>query len=53
MPLSFGALGKAIALLVVVAFVLWLIFIYGFASEEAADDAERSGAIETVVIPAA
>ena len=53
MPLSFGTLGKAIALLVVVAFVLWLIFIYGFASEEAADDAERSGAIEMVVIPAA
>jgi hypothetical protein len=53
MPLSFGTLGKAIALLVVVAFVLWLVFIYGFASEEAAEDAEQSGAIEMVVTPAA
>ena len=53
MPLSFGTLGKAIALLVVAAFVLWLIFTYLFASEEAADDAEQTGAIEMVVIPAA
>jgi uncharacterized BrkB/YihY/UPF0761 family membrane protein len=53
MPLSFGALGKTIAILVVVAFVLWLIFIYGFASEEAADKAEQTGAIEMVVVPPA
>jgi hypothetical protein len=53
MPLSFGALGKAIAILVVVAFVLWLVFIYGFASEEAADEAEQTGAIEMLVAPTA
>lgn len=53
MPLSFGTLGKAIAILVVVAFVLWLIFIYGFASEEAADEAEPTGAIEMTVTPSA
>jgi hypothetical protein len=51
MPLSFGTLGKAIALLVVAAFVLWLILTYFFATEKAADDAEQTGTIERVEIP--
>jgi len=44
MPLSFGAFGKAVAIFVVAAFVLWLIFTYMFASEEAAEEAEQVGA---------
>jgi hypothetical protein len=47
MPLSFGTFGKTVAILIIVAFVLWLIFTYMFASEEAADEAESMGAIET------
>ncbi|MEZ5873876.1 MAG: hypothetical protein R3D30_03315 [Hyphomicrobiales bacterium] len=46
MPLSFGTFGKAVAILIIVAFVLWLIFTYFFASEEAADEAAPTGAIE-------
>lgn len=53
MPLSFGALGKAVALLVVVAFVLWLIFTYLFATEEAAEEAEPVGAIGASLGPLA
>jgi hypothetical protein len=53
MPLSFGAFGKAVTLLIIVAFVLWLIFTYVFATEEAADEAEDVGAVETVVDAAA
>jgi hypothetical protein len=50
MPLSFGIVGKAIAILIIVAFVLWLIFTYLFATEEVADDeAERIGVIESAV----
>jgi len=45
MPLSFGAFGKAVAILVIAAFMLWLIFTYMFASEEAAMDAEQLGAL--------
>lgn len=53
MPLSFGKLGKAIALLIVVAFVLWLVFTYFFATEEVADEeAERISAIELIAEPA-
>jgi hypothetical protein len=48
MPLSFGIFGKAVAVLMVVAFAMWLIFTYVFVSDEDADqDAERIGAIET------
>jgi len=47
MPLSFGIFGKAIAIFMVVAFALWLIFTYVFVSDEDADaEAERLGAIE-------
>ena len=45
MPLSFGAFGKAVAILVAVALVLWLIFTYMFASEEAAVEAEQMGSL--------
>jgi hypothetical protein len=51
MPLSFGAVGKAVVILVVVAFVLWLIFTYMFASEEAAVEAEQIGGLPTKVAP--
>jgi hypothetical protein len=53
MPLSFGPVGKAIAILIVAAFVLWLIFTYFFATEEAAEETEPVGAIEMGVTPAA
>jgi len=47
MPLSFGIFGKAVAIFMVVAFALWLIFTYVFTSDEDADaEAERLGAIE-------
>ena len=46
MPLHFGKIGAAIALLTVAAFVLWMIFTAFFATEEADEEIERSGAIE-------
>ncbi|MBQ0818246.1 MAG: hypothetical protein KBT60_09790 [Methyloceanibacter sp.] len=50
MPMSFGIVGKAIALFMVVAFALWLIFTYVFTSDRDADyEAERIGAIEIIV----
>ncbi|WP_158008063.1 hypothetical protein [Methyloceanibacter superfactus] len=50
MPLSFGIFGKTVAVLIAVAFALWLIFTYVFATEEVADEeAERVGAIEMIV----
>ena len=51
MPLSFGTFGKAVAILVIAAFVLWLIFTYMFATEEAAEEAEPVGAIEKPLTP--
>ena len=45
MPLSFGTFGKAVAILIIAAFVAWLIFTYMFASEEAAEEAESVGAV--------
>ena len=53
MPLSFGAFGKAVAILIIAAFVAWLIFTYMFASEEAAVDAETIGAVEMLAPPSA
>lgn len=53
MPMSFGPVGKAIALLIAVAFALWLIFTYVFATDEVADEVEQTGAVETVVDTAA
>jgi hypothetical protein len=49
MPLSFGAFGKAVAIFVIAAFVLWLVFTYMFASEEAAIEAEQVGGIRTTL----
>jgi hypothetical protein len=45
MPLHFGKLGAAIALLTVTAFVLWLIFTTFFATEQAEQEIERTGAV--------
>ncbi len=46
MPLNFGKIGAIIALVTVAAFVLWLIITAFFATEEADEQIERSGAIE-------
>jgi len=51
MPLSFGAFGKAVAILVVAAFILWLIFTYMLASEEAAVETEQVGALPAAAAP--
>ncbi|MGH6736445.1 MAG: hypothetical protein ACRECX_10265 [Methyloceanibacter sp.] len=53
MPLSFGKLGKAIAILVIAAFVLWLIFTYFFATEEVAEEVAPTGAVDVVGDPVA
>ena len=45
MPLHFGKIGAAIALLTVAAFVLWLIFTTFFATEQADQQIERTGAV--------
>ncbi len=46
MPLHFGKIGAAIALLTVGAFVLWLLATTIFATEEADQKLEPTGAIE-------
>jgi len=51
MPLSFGPFGKAVAILVIAAFVLWLIFTYMFATEEVAEEAEQVGAVPAATLP--
>ena len=54
MPLSFGAFGKAIAVLIAVAFALWLIFTYVFATEEeVSEETDQTGQIEMPLYPAA
>ena len=45
MPLHFGKIGAAIALLTVAAFVLWLIVTL-FTTEQAEQQIERTGAVE-------
>ncbi|HKQ56166.1 MAG TPA: hypothetical protein VJT12_09785 [Methyloceanibacter sp.] len=45
MPLHFGKIGAAIALLTVAAFVLWLLFTTFFATEQADQRIERTGAV--------
>jgi hypothetical protein len=45
MPLHFGKIGAAIALITVAAFVLWLIFTTFFATEQADQKIERTGAV--------
>jgi hypothetical protein len=46
MPLHFGKIGAAIALLTVAAFLLWLIVTTFFATEQAEQKIEQTGAIE-------
>jgi hypothetical protein len=46
MPLHFGKIGAAIALLTVAAFVLWLIVTTLFTTEQAEQQIERTGAVE-------
>ena len=45
MPLSFGKIGSAIALITVAAFVLWLIFTSFFAGETVEQDAGQTGSL--------
>ena len=45
MPLSFGKIGAAIALLTVAAFVLWLMVTTFFATEQADETIPSTGAI--------
>jgi hypothetical protein len=45
MPLNFGKIGAAIALLTVAAFVLWLIFTSFFSGETVEEDAGQTGAL--------
>jgi hypothetical protein len=46
MPLHFGKIGAAIALLTVGAFLLWLLATTFFATEEADQKLEPTGAVE-------
>ena len=46
MPLHFGKIFAAIALLTVAAFVLWLLFTTLFATEQAEQKIEQHGAVE-------
>jgi hypothetical protein len=46
MPLHFGKIFAAIALLTVGAFIAWLLFTTLFATEQAEHKIERSGAAE-------
>ena len=46
MPLHFGKIGAAVALLTVAAFVLWLLVTTFFATEEADQTLEPTGALE-------
>jgi hypothetical protein len=46
MPLHFGKIFAAIALLTVGAFIAWLLFTTLFATEQAEQKIERSGAVE-------
>jgi hypothetical protein len=45
MPLNFGKIGAVIAPITVAAFVLWLIATTFFASEQAEQELEQTGAV--------
>jgi hypothetical protein len=45
MPLHFGKIGAAIAIVTVAAFVLWLLATTFFATEQADEEVEQTGAI--------
>jgi hypothetical protein len=53
MPLSFGKIGAAIALLTVAAFVLWLVATTFFATEQAEQTIPPTGAITVKALAAA
>ncbi len=53
MPLHFGKIGAAIALLTVGAFIAWLLFTTLFATEQAEQKIEKTGAVELNVPVAA
>ena len=54
MPLSFGIFGKVVAIFIAVAFALWLIFTYVFATEEeVSEETGQMGAIEAPLHPSA
>jgi len=46
MPLHFGKIGAAIALLTVGAFIAWLLFTTLFATEQAEQKIEKTGAAQ-------
>ena len=47
MPMSFGIVGKTIAVLIAIALALWLIFTYVFATEEeVSEETGQMGKIE-------
>jgi hypothetical protein len=52
MPLHFGKIFAAIALLTIAAFILWLLFTTFFATEQAEEKIEQQGAIGLVVLAA-
>ena len=49
MPLSFGIFGKVVAVVIAVAFALWLIFTYVFATEE--EVSEETGQMGQIATP--
>jgi mannitol-specific phosphotransferase system IIBC component len=53
MPLHFGKIFAAIALLTIGAFIAWLLFTTLFATEEAEQKIEKSGAVELSATAAA
>ena len=52
MPLNFGKIFAAIALLTIAAFVLWLLFATFFATERAEQKIGRHGAVDLLGVPA-
>jgi hypothetical protein len=53
MPLSFGKIGAAIALLTVAAFVIWLLVTTFFATEQAEDTIQPTGNLTLDAVDAA
>jgi hypothetical protein len=45
MPLHFGKIGAAIAIVTVAAFVIWLLATTFFATEQADEEVEQTGAL--------
>lgn len=51
MPLHFGKIFGAIALLTIGAFIAWLLFTTLFATERAEEKIEKTGAAEIATVP--